>query len=166
MNSKKFALNVVSRLKKLFDIYEDYAIRHEKSLLRLFMYDNQIFFNLYEGNEEVGNMGVYFDEKDRKIYEYICIMLMINIFSKVIIHNQHNFFYNEIHMPYFELVVLDLNLIEEMLAIKELQNTEHINEEIDIVKKREKKLPIRIYLNSVIDDIDNRINISRDILGR
>ena len=166
MTSRKFADELVSRLKKIYSIYERYMLRNDNSKLSIIMGDNTISLYLFNDTNSVDEIILNFDFRENKVYQYICINYMISLFGNMVIYNSGNVIYNNNCLPYLELVVLDNELLNKMKNIIARQGNEIVKINVDTMKDMNKEIPIKFYSQKVLTHFDDRISISKKLLSR
>lgn len=165
MSSQKFADVVVDKLRILYELYEDYISRNDDVNLTIMIGNNKIDFHLFSGRMTIDECTLSFNNDEKVIYEYISIKFMINLFKNVVIHNDKIIFYNDKHMPFLKVVVLEDEMIAKMRTIMGIQENDFINEDMEIVTKIKKKIPRRYYSNKDVMNVNNRIMVSKMMLG-
>lgn len=159
-----FIQDIISKLEELYNYYEMYMWRNTNAHLDILLQDNAIYFYLYDSNNLLDEFIISFDARERRLYNYICIRLMILTLGNVFIHKKDNIFYNDRHKPYLEIIVNDDELLNTFNIVISIQEEEIINSDTDIIKKIYRLIPKRKYSSSFIDDLGNRIEKSKRLI--
>lgn len=162
----KFLEELVSSLDRLYYMYEEYIWKNDNSKLNVLVQDNTICFYLYKDGEVIDEIILSFDSKERRIYSYICIRLLILLLGNVYIYNKDNEFYNDTHKDYLRLIVNDEGILDIFIKIISMQKDIIINENIDIILDIKDSLYRKKYSKEFIKEVNDRIEFSKKLLRR
>ena len=87
---EKFLEEFVSSLDRLYYTYENYIWKNDDSKLDVLIQDNTISFYLYKKNDVIDEIIFSFDEKEKSMYNYLCVRLLVILLGNVYIYNKDN----------------------------------------------------------------------------
>ena len=163
---EKFLEDFVSSLDRLYYTYENYIWKNNDSKLDVLIQDNTISFYLYKDKEVIDEIIFSFDEKEKSMYNYLCVRLLVILFGNVYIYNKDNIFYNDTHKSYLKLIVNDDNVFDIFNNIVSSQEDNSIGENMELVLGMREKLIRKRYYNQFIYQVNDRIELSRKLLRR
>lgn len=163
---EKFLEEFVSSLDRLYYTYENYIWKNDDSKLDVLIQDNTISFYLYKKNEVIDEIIFSFDEKEKSMYNYLCVRLLIILLGNVYIYNKGNIFYNDTHKDYLKLIVNDDIILDIFNNIINVQEDKSISENMDFVLGMREKLIKKRYYNQFICQVNDRIELSKKLLRR
>jgi len=134
--------------------------------LEVLVHDNTISFYMYKCGEVIDEIILSFDNKERTIYEYICIRLLVILFGNVYIYNKGNLIYNNKHKSYLKLVVNDDIILSNMIKLINMQNDMVISDNLNMKLDIKKSFFRRRYSDNFIKQLDDRIDFSKKLLRR
>lgn len=161
---KKIADKISNKIEYLYELYELYIYKHNDTKINVLIQDNSISFYLYNEKQDLDELTITFSDKEYKLYTYLSIKTMLTLLGNVFIYTNDNEFYNNTHKPYLKLIVNDdkiLNIINKIVINQE--NT-IINENMEDIEKIKSQLPRRYYSNQFIQNLENRIELSKKLL--
>lgn len=153
-------------LDRLYYLYEEYIWKNKNCRLVVLVKDNTICFYLYKDKEVIDEIILSFDERERSIYEYIGVRLLILLLGNVYIYNYENIFYNDRHKSYLRLIVLDKDIMKMMKMIIDVQDYCVVSENMEYVVNIKNCLVIDRDYNEVLSLLNERINFSRKLLKK
>ena len=162
----KFLDDVIKSLDDLYYIYERYMWNNNDSNLEVLIQDNTICFYVYKNKELIDEILLTFDDKERGIYVYICLRLLLILLGNVYIYNQDNLFYNNIHKKYLKLIVNDEFVLDSMIKIISMQDNIIINENMDLILDIRESLIRKKYSHDFVKKLNDRIDFSRKLFKR
>ena len=162
----KFLDNVVGSLEDLYYLYEDYIWKNKDSNLDVLIQDNTISFYMYKNREVIDELILSFDNKERSIYEYVSIRLLVILFGNVYIYNKDNLIYNNKHKSYLKLIVNDDDILNNMIKLIDMQDDIVISDSLDMKIDVKNSFFRKRYSNDFIKQLDNRIDFSKKLLRR
>lgn len=159
-----FIQDLVGKLEELYNYYEMYMWRNTNAHLDILLQDNTICFFLYDSDNLLDEFILSFDVRERRLYNYLCLRLMILTLGNVFIHRKDNIIYNDKHKPYLEIIVNDEELLNTFNMVINIQEKEVINSNTDIIKNIYKLIPKKRYPSSFMDELGNRIEKSKRLI--
>jgi len=163
---EKFLEKLISSLENLYYLYENYIWKNNDTNLEVLVQDNTISFYMYKCGEVIDEIILSFDNKERTIYEYICIRLLVILFGNVYIYNKGNLIYNNKHKSYLKLVVNDDIILSNMIKLINMQNDMVISDNLNMKLDIKKSFFRRRYSDNFIKQLDDRIDFSKKLLRR
>ena len=163
---EKFLEEFVSSLDRLYYTYENYIWKNSDSKLDVLIQDNTISFYLYKDKEVIDEIIFSFEEKEKSMYNYLCVRLLVILLGNVYIYNKDNIFYNDTHKAYLKLIVNDDNVLDIFNNIVGSQEDKSIGENMDLVLGMREKLTRKRYYNQFIYQVNDRIELSKKLLRR
>lgn len=163
---EKFLEEFVSSLDRLYYTYENYIWKNNASKLDVLIQDNTISFYLYKDKEVIDEIIFSFEEKEKSMYNYLCVRLLVILLGNVYIYNKYNVFYNDTHKAYLKLIVNDDNVLDIFNNIVSKQEDKSIGENMDLVLGMREKLTKKRYYNQFIYQVNDRIELSKKLLRR
>lgn len=151
---------------KLSNIYERYIDLHNNVKLDLIIEDRKISLKLYDENEILDEFALEFNKFQNKIYKYISVKTIILLLGNMIIHNDDNKFYNNIHKPYLNVIVNDSEIYEILMQLISNQEEKVINNENDIVNNLKVKPIGLFYPFRFMATVDLRVDITDKLLKK
>jgi len=109
--------DLVQSLYNLYFIYQEYMLNHNNIKLDVLIQNKMINFKLYDDIELIDEFGLSFKEKEYDIYSYVCLRIMIMLFSEKRIYNGHNIIYNRIDNPDIKLEINDDVILRMILGV-------------------------------------------------
>lgn len=150
----------IDLLQDLCDIYKDYTNKNDGSRLDVYISNNLIKMILSNNNGLIDEFGLAFNHKEKDCFEYISIILMLQLFGNGIIYSKDNMFFENIDCSGFRIVVSNDDLFEKMFSIASIHRDIYVYDNIDNCRKiRNKVNRYRIAKN-----LEERIGISRKLL--
>ena len=162
----KFLNELINSLDRLYYLYEEYMWKNDNSKLDVLIQDNTLSFYLYKNGEVIDEIILSFDDRERLMYNYVCIRLLIVLLGNVYIYNKDNEFYNIKHKPYLKLIVNDDLILDEMLKVISVQEKNVINGDMNIISDMRNSLSKKKYSKDFINQINERIDFSKKLLRR
>ena len=156
----------VSSLDRLYYTYENYIWKNSDSKLDVLIQDNTISFYLYKDKEVIDEIIFSFEDKEKSMYNYLCVRLLVILLGNVYIYNKDNIFYNDTHKDYLKLIVNDENVLNIFNNIVSSQEDKSIGENMDLVLGMREKLTRKRYYNQFIYQVNDRIELSKKLLRR
>ena len=163
---EKFLEEFVSSLDILYYTYENYIWKNSASKIDVLIQDNTISFYLYKDKEVIDEIIFSFEEKEKSMYNYLCVRLLIILLGNVYIYNKGNIFYNDTHKDYLKLIVNDDIILDIFNNIVSKQEDKSIGENMDLVLGMREKLTRKRYYNQFIYQVNDRIELSKKLLRR
>jgi len=163
---EKFLEEFVSSLDRLYYTYENYIWKNDDSKLDVLIQDNTISFYLYKNNDVIDEIIFSFDEKEKSIYNYLCVRLLVILLGNVYIYNKDNVFYNDTHKTYLKLIVNDDNVLDIFKNIVSNQEDKVIGNNMDLVLRMRERLTRKRYYDQFIYQVNDRIELSKKLLRR
>lgn len=159
-----FIEGLVNKLEELYNYYEMYMWKNTNANLDILLQDNTVCFYLYNNNNLLDEFILSFDDKERKLYEYLCLRIMILTLGNLFIHQEENIIYNDKHKPYLKIIVNDDEVLNILNMIISSQEKEIINSDTPGVRDIYKSVPKRKYPSSFIDELGSRVEKSKRLI--
>ena len=163
---EKFLEEFISSLDRLYYTYENYIWKNEDSKLDVLIQDNTISFYLYKDKEVIDEIIFSFEDKEKSMYNYLCVRLLVILLGNVHVYNKDNIFYNNTHKSYLKLIVNDDNVFDIFNNIVISQEDNSIGENMELVLGMREKLTRKRYYNQFIYQVNDRIELSKKLLRR
>ena len=163
---EKFLENLVDSIDKLYWTYENYIWKNDNCKLDVLLQDKSISFYLYKDKDVIDEIILSFDDKEKRMYNYLCVRLMFILFSNCYVYNRDNEFYNKTHKPYLNLVVNDCDVLDIFIKIVNMQEDVVINDNMNMVLEMRENLVKKRYYNQFIYQFNDRIELSKKLLRR
>ena len=162
--SNKFIDLLTERIKELIKIYEDYIWKKDNRRLVTIFQNRMIYFYLYdEDNELKDEIFLKFDNRESKLYNYMCIKVFLILFGNVLVNRDNNVFYTNSYKNYLGLVIYDGEVLENISKLATINRYEIVNDDNPIVVSYRKCLKRRYDLK-FIDKLSERIKVSSECL--
>ena len=163
---EKFLEEFVSSLDRLYYTYENYIWKNSDSKLDVLIQDNTISFYLYKNSDVIDEIIFSFDEKEKTMYNYLCVRLLVILFGNVYVYNKDNIFYNNMHKSYLRLIVNDESVLDIFDNIINNQEDSVIGENMELLLDMSEKLTKKRYYNKFIYEVNDRVELSKKLLRR
>lgn len=175
MNS--FLNLLTEKLFNLYDVYEDHAFNsyvkdeNKYKLVVTFMEKNMIHFAMFEKDEKfeyqlVDEIYIGF-EQERDLYEAISLKLFIKALGNVMIHKiDRDIYFNAKHKRYVVIIAKDNELRDLFNQIIINQENKIIDLNSKIVKEKDALVKSKIFDRGFLNYLDNRVQITKDMLRR
>ena len=163
---EKFLEGVVDSLDKLYWTYENYIWKNDNCKLDVLVQDKTMSFYLYKDKEVIDEIILSFDDKEKRIYNYLCVRLLFILFSNCYIYNKDNEFYNKTHKSYLNLIVNEQELLDLFIKIVNMQEDRIVTENMEMVLDMRENLVKKRYYNQFLIQFNDRIELSKKLLRR
>ena len=163
---EKFLEEFVSSLDRLYYTYENYIWKNNDSKLDVLIQDNTISFYLYKDKEVIDEIIFSFEDKEKSMYNYLCVRLLVILLGNVYVYNKDNIFYNDTHKSYLRLIVNDESVLDIFDNIINNQKDSVIGENMELLLDMSEKLTKKRYYNKFIYEVNDRVELSKKLLRR
>ena len=168
---KRYIDELVDRINNLIKIYENYIWKSDdRNLVVVFQKDLIISFYLFEKGELVDELYLSFEENEKNFYNAVCLRTFALLLGNVMVYkaddNEHNVYLNNSLKSYLAVIAGDEEVASLIDSLIEVQDKEIINKDNKIIKEASKKIKKRLPNVSVLNQIDKRISLSREMLRR
>lgn len=154
--------DIYVKLEDLILFYESYIIFHENASLDILINDDSISFYLLDGEKE-DNIVITFDNEEKDALNYLAILIIIKLFGKVLIHFNDGVITNDKHKKNIRITVLNEDIKSLVEKIVNIQDSEYINTDLEVVKSLESKVN-KNYPKDFILTLGDRISLSKKVL--
>ena len=162
---KNFSEDLVNKLIDLYRMYEVYIWRHDDTKIDILIQDNSISFYVYNSEDDLDELIVDFSNKEKNLYKYVCLRILLMLIKDCVIFQDDNIFYSNVHKPYLRLIVNDDKIKGLMGELVARQLVELITERTDIIMNvRNSVNLILFYPSKFMNKLDERIGLSRKLL--
>ena len=161
---KDYLEEIILKCSDLYDMYESYLWKHDDSNLEVLIQDNTLCYYLYKNKELYDEIILTFDEKEKGIYAYICIRMIIHMLGNVTIYVNENELYNNVHKSYLKVIVNDEGILDSILRIIKYQDVIVIHGKMEILELVRSRLPKIKYGKKFVREFDERVSLSRKLL--
>ena len=168
---KRYIDELVDRINELIKIYENYIWKSDdRNLVVVFQKDLIISFYLFEKGELVDELYLSFEENEKHFYNAVCLRTFALLLGNVMVYkaddNEHNVYLNNSLKSYLAVIAGDNEVASLIDSLIEVQDKEIINKDNKIIKEVSKKVKKRLPNVSVLNQIEKRISLSREMLRR
>ena len=163
---EKFLEEFINSLDKLCYTYENYIWKNKNVRLDVVLENKKINFYLYKNNDIIDEITFGFEDKEEKMYDYVCVKLLIILLGNVKVYNSDNIFYNDTHKSYLKLIVNDNNILNIFKNVVNNQENNIIDENMELVLVMREKIFKRRYYSNLMLQVNNRIELSKKLLRR
>lgn len=169
MFEKKQNINyLIEKLLEFYELLENYIWKHNQVNLSIQIEESQNNLKIKLLKEEtiLDYLELNFNEKERKLYEYIILSYLYNIFKNVMVFKNNNKIYNKIQKPYLTFTIEDNIILRESEVLLKLINTNQktkINELLEN-KYLETKKKNRVIKNDIKQILEQRVIITKRLL--
>ena len=168
---KRYIDELVDRINELIKIYENYIWKSDdRNLVVVFQKDLIISFYLFEKGELVDELYLSFEENEKHFYNAVCLRTFALLLGNVMVYkaddNEHNVYLNNSLKSYLAVIAGDNEVASLIDSLIEVQDKEIINKDNKIIKEDSKKVKKRLPNVSVLNQIEKRISLSREMLRR
>lgn len=153
---------------EFYHILESYIWEHPDKNLHIVIYNRENSFEivLCINNKEVDSFLLKFDSKDRELYEYLSLFIMVKVYENVKIFYKDNVIYNPTHKDYVTLLVSDEEIMDKHKYMITLLNNYQSDDVYGVlesmyfkIKRRRRKVE-----KDVIDTMDYRIHLTKKLI--
>ena len=156
---------VVERIYYLLDLYENNLINNNDVKLNIIMQDNVIA--IYHNNiKYIDEFVLSFNEKEKDLYNYLCLKIIMKLFSKVVMHFDGYILTNPHHRENIKICILDDDIVKIVNYLISIQNDVFINDNLDIIKDLKKKSKHKFFGLKELYLLNRRIEMSEKLLKR
>ena len=169
MKKKKDINELTNNLLILYNYYESYCWNHSEENPKIKIYNGNLRYKIdfLINNNEEDSFELSFDQEERKLYEYVSIKMLVDLFKNVQITMKDNNIYNKAHKDYLNLKLDDDKLKEEIRAIIVLLNGHHLDDVNEIINTKYYNLKRKRKINEdFITLTKDRVNITKKLVRR
>lgn len=169
MFEKKQNINyLIEKLLEFYELLENYIWKHNQVNLSIQIEESQNNLKIKLLKEEtiLDYLELNFNEKERKLYEYIILSYLYNIFKNVMVFKNNNKIYNKIQKPYLTFTIEDNIILRESEVLLKLINTNQTTKINELLENKylETKKKNRVIKNDIKQILEQRVIITKRLL--